>query len=195
MIYANTKYIWHFVLGCRRLRDISLVLLKSHWATSPRCSARELPEDMSTSVSIPISIVFVTIGLKAPDSNEIDKYIFILFWKLYFSPALSEPTIDYGFQRLGKLVPRHPGCLHIVTNNRWSSWSRRSREVAEGDRAEESGRPGGGALQHAKVGVGDQHGAMEHEDDNELALLDNSKPSLWAWKEIEVCVPNANLMI
>ena len=25
------------------------------------------------------------------------------------SPALSEPTIDYGFQRLGKLVPRHPG--------------------------------------------------------------------------------------
>jgi hypothetical protein len=22
---------------------------------------------------------------------------------------LSEPTIDYGFQRLGKLVPRHPG--------------------------------------------------------------------------------------
>ena len=27
---------------------------------------------------------------------------------LYFT-ALSEPTIDYGFQRLGKLVPRHPG--------------------------------------------------------------------------------------
>ena len=23
--------------------------------------------------------------------------------------ALTEPTIDYGFQRLGKLVPRHPG--------------------------------------------------------------------------------------
>jgi len=23
--------------------------------------------------------------------------------------SLSEPTIDYGFQRLGKLVPRHPG--------------------------------------------------------------------------------------
>ena len=22
---------------------------------------------------------------------------------------MSEPTIDYGFQRLGKLVPRHPG--------------------------------------------------------------------------------------
>ena len=56
------------------------------------------------------------------------------------------------------------------TNNRWSSWSRRSREVAEGDCAEESGRPGGGALQHAKVGVGDQHGAMEHEDDNEFGV-------------------------
>ena len=23
--------------------------------------------------------------------------------------ALTEPTIDYGFQRLQKLVPRHPG--------------------------------------------------------------------------------------
>ena len=22
---------------------------------------------------------------------------------------MTEPTIDYGFQRLGKLVPRHPG--------------------------------------------------------------------------------------
>ena len=27
---------------------------------------------------------------------------------LVFS-ALTEPTIDYGFQRLMKLVPRHPG--------------------------------------------------------------------------------------
>jgi early B-cell factor len=23
--------------------------------------------------------------------------------------ALNEPTIDYGFQRLQKLIPRHPG--------------------------------------------------------------------------------------
>jgi early B-cell factor len=23
--------------------------------------------------------------------------------------ALTEPSIDYGFHRLGKLVPRHPG--------------------------------------------------------------------------------------
>ena len=34
---------------------------------------------------------------------------------MYFSlsvplpPALTEPTIDYGFQRLQKLIPRHPG--------------------------------------------------------------------------------------
>lgn len=28
--------------------------------------------------------------------------------KLFVS-ALSEPTIDYGFQRLQKLIPRHPG--------------------------------------------------------------------------------------
>ena len=27
---------------------------------------------------------------------------------LWFT-ALSEPTIDYGFQRLQKLIPRHPG--------------------------------------------------------------------------------------
>ncbi len=27
----------------------------------------------------------------------------------FFVLALSEPTIDYGFQRLQKLIPRHPG--------------------------------------------------------------------------------------
>lgn len=26
-----------------------------------------------------------------------------------FSSALCEPTIDYGFQRLSKIIPRHPG--------------------------------------------------------------------------------------
>ena len=28
---------------------------------------------------------------------------------LLFETALTEPSIDYGFHRLGKLVPRHPG--------------------------------------------------------------------------------------
>jgi hypothetical protein len=28
---------------------------------------------------------------------------------LMFFPALNEPTIDYGFQRLQKVIPRHPG--------------------------------------------------------------------------------------
>jgi len=28
---------------------------------------------------------------------------------VYLTTALSEPNIDYGFQRLMKLVPRHPG--------------------------------------------------------------------------------------
>lgn len=28
---------------------------------------------------------------------------------LSLSPALNEPTIDYGFQRLQKVIPRHPG--------------------------------------------------------------------------------------
>ena len=27
----------------------------------------------------------------------------------YLFLALTEPTIDYGFQRLAKLIPRHPG--------------------------------------------------------------------------------------
>jgi len=30
-------------------------------------------------------------------------------WCLSVQTALSEPNIDYGFQRLMKLVPRHPG--------------------------------------------------------------------------------------
>ena len=29
--------------------------------------------------------------------------------KIYVFLALTEPNIDYGFHRLGKLVPRHPG--------------------------------------------------------------------------------------
>ena len=28
---------------------------------------------------------------------------------MVFLSALTEPTIDYGFQRLHKLIPRHPG--------------------------------------------------------------------------------------
>lgn len=28
---------------------------------------------------------------------------------LFHLAALNEPTIDYGFQRLQKLIPRHPG--------------------------------------------------------------------------------------
>lgn len=28
---------------------------------------------------------------------------------LYSISALNEPTIDYGFQRLQKVIPRHPG--------------------------------------------------------------------------------------
>ncbi|KAG8178783.1 hypothetical protein JTE90_022412 [Oedothorax gibbosus] len=29
--------------------------------------------------------------------------------RIKYSHALNEPTIDYGFQRLAKLIPRHPG--------------------------------------------------------------------------------------
>lgn len=32
-----------------------------------------------------------------------------MYYPLSLSAALNEPTIDYGFQRLQKLIPRHPG--------------------------------------------------------------------------------------
>ena len=38
----------------------------------------------------------------SPEIVRIYRFNFLL-------PALTEPSIDYGFHRLGKLVPRHPG--------------------------------------------------------------------------------------
>lgn len=39
--------------------------------------------------------------LPAQDANK---------WRFLFCGlALNEPTIDYGFQRLQKVIPRHPG--------------------------------------------------------------------------------------
>jgi hypothetical protein len=38
-------------------------------------------------------------------SNQLSLFLSNIF---YF-PALTDPNIDYGFARLGKLVPRHPG--------------------------------------------------------------------------------------
>ena len=35
--------------------------------------------------------------------------VFTINAKTHFITALTEPSIDYGFHRLGKLVPRHPG--------------------------------------------------------------------------------------
>ena len=63
--------------------------------------------------------------------------------------ALSEPTIDYGFQRLGKLVPRHPGDVQLPHHHPHHYNDRQRRrpwEVAKGDCAQESSRPGRGAL-------------------------------------------------
>lgn len=34
---------------------------------------------------------------------------FYYFFFALVQVALNEPTIDYGFQRLQKLIPRHPG--------------------------------------------------------------------------------------
>lgn len=33
----------------------------------------------------------------------------LIFISPYHLSALNEPTIDYGFQRLQKVIPRHPG--------------------------------------------------------------------------------------
>lgn len=40
-------------------------------------------------------------------ANATQTIPFIFFFHLIL--ALSEPTLDYGFQRLQKLIPRHPG--------------------------------------------------------------------------------------
>lgn len=35
--------------------------------------------------------------------------MYLFFLLFYCISALNEPTIDYGFQRLQKVIPRHPG--------------------------------------------------------------------------------------
>lgn len=48
--------------------------------------------------------MFVSISLK-----KILWALILLIFIFQFCLALTEPTIDYGFQRLQKLIPRHPG--------------------------------------------------------------------------------------
>ena len=40
---------------------------------------------------------------------DVDKEVYLIIFSCVPFLALTEPTIDYGFQRLMKLVPRHPG--------------------------------------------------------------------------------------
>lgn len=44
------------------------------------------------------------------------QYMFLF----YSVPALNEPTIDYGFQRLQKVIPRHPGDPEKLAKVRYS---------------------------------------------------------------------------
>ena len=36
-------------------------------------------------------------------------FLYVCVFLFCLSLALNEPTIDYGFQRLQKVIPRHPG--------------------------------------------------------------------------------------
>lgn len=36
-------------------------------------------------------------------------FVFVILAVAVVAAALNEPTIDFGFQRLAKLIPRHPG--------------------------------------------------------------------------------------
>lgn len=63
--------------------------------------------------------------------------------------ALNEPTIDYGFQRLQKLIPRHPGDperLPKVPKKFLSILSVVVNVFPAGNYIEKGSRPGRGAL-------------------------------------------------
>lgn len=47
-------------------------------------------------------------SVRANEASDSDKHINSYRGFSSFS-ALNEPTIDYGFQRLQKVIPRHPG--------------------------------------------------------------------------------------
>ena len=47
--------------------------------------------------------------LKDDDGSQLVYCHYQIVILLTFFSALCEPTIDYGFQRLSKIIPRHPG--------------------------------------------------------------------------------------
>lgn len=60
-----------------------------------------------------------TVGVFIMKNQALNIFLLLLFC---LHSALNEPTIDYGFQRLQKVIPRHPGdqerlpkvqCLHF----------------------------------------------------------------------------------
>lgn len=76
--------------------------------------------------------------------------------------ALNEPTIDYGFQRLQKVIPRHPGdpeklakvkdyiyctaLAHVFSRNTSEPWTDVKMLFFAGDPPEESSRSCGGSV-------------------------------------------------
>lgn len=86
----------------RHLLDTSLGLWRSHCLINLNSSARELPDASSTQVLREQQQIYGFDELRM----RFD-VLYVLFFKSFL--ALNEPTIDYGFQRLQKVIPRHPG--------------------------------------------------------------------------------------
>lgn len=104
-------------LRCRHRHGRYPALLTSRYITKASNFVKERPVDSYTFVSIKsvrrtlgkrIYTRIITIANKkwATVSDRATKTN--IFLPISF-PAVNEPTIDYGFQRLQKLVPRHPG--------------------------------------------------------------------------------------
>lgn len=80
--------------------------LKSRYPIKLNNSAKVHLVDSSTFVSIPETILSIHDDvLKGKGGKKKKKER----WHSQNFSALNEPTIDYGFQRLQKLIPRHPG--------------------------------------------------------------------------------------
>lgn len=84
------------LFGSKHRLEVSQVWLKWHSLTKVNSFAKVHRADLSMFVSIRINSGALMHEMLPTSSIDI-------------SSALTEPNIDYGFQRLQKLIPRHPG--------------------------------------------------------------------------------------
>lgn len=99
------------LLRCRHRRGKYPASLTSRYTTKANNFVKEHPADSSMFVSTKKRAWY----LSTSANNNYRGKITTLGRSLRANepllnfPAVNEPTIDYGFQRLQKLVPRHPG--------------------------------------------------------------------------------------